>query len=279
MVFEHVLLTRFNVRLSEDQQPPSEEWLASRIQIFSDLCLPSVRRQRRPPQQWFVFCDARTPPRWQDQIERLSADGAFRPVWLDSAFDARAVNEAVAAEGLGRTDHLITTRLDCDDALAPHFTETVQQQLGRADGAYFINLVLGYQMSAGRFYLRPYIANPFISYVEPRSPRRPWATVFCRPHHLITDQPLLQVRCRPAWLQVIHGLNLANRVRGIRAGGGTPTRLFDVPEHYLTSRDSGLSLIADQFASGARFVTDSLRDGTTRSRLRNVIGRRLRGRP
>ncbi|MBC9726988.1 glycosyltransferase [Streptomyces sp. TRM68367] len=277
MDFEHVLLTRFNVRLSDDQESPCEEWLAARIRIFRDLCLPSVRRQRRPPQHWFVFCDARTPRRWQSEIERLAAGGAFRPVWLDGAFDARAVNEAVAAEGLGRRKYLVSSRLDCDDALAPHFTETVQQQLGRTSGAYFVNLVLGYQMSAGRFYLRPYIANPFISYVEPQFPGRPWATVFCRPHHMITDQPLVQVRCRPAWLQVIHGRNLTNRVRGIRTGDRMPTRLFDVPEHYLTGSDSTAAQVADQISSGVRFVTDSLRDGTTRSRLRNVIRHRLTG--
>ncbi|MFF5013629.1 glycosyltransferase [Streptomyces sp. NPDC001165] len=274
MAFEHVLLTRFNVRLTDDQEPPSEEWVAARIRIFSDLCLPSVRRQRRPPQQWFVFFDARTPRHWRNEIERLSTGGAFRPVWLDGAFDARAVNEALGADGLGRQEYLVTTRLDCDDALAPHFTETVQQHVGRAGDAYFINLVLGYQMSAGRFYLRPYIANPFISYVEPLSPGRPWATVFCRPHHMITDQPLVQVRCRPAWLQVIHGRNLSNRVRGIRSGDRMPIRLFHIPKHYLTHSDSAMAVVADQVSSGVRFVTESLRDGTTRSRLRNVIRHR-----
>ncbi|MER6059614.1 glycosyltransferase [Streptomyces sp. NPDC001792] len=63
MDFEHELLARFNVRISDDQAPPSDKWLAARIRIFGDLCLPSVRRQRRPRQQWFVFCNAQTPLR------------------------------------------------------------------------------------------------------------------------------------------------------------------------------------------------------------------------
>ncbi|MGW1809122.1 glycosyltransferase [Streptomyces sp. NPDC002078] len=275
MNFEHILLTRFNVRLSNDQEPPPEEWLAARIPIFRELCLPSVRRQRTAPRQWFVFFDSGTPPHWRKEIERLSAGGDFRPVWLDGAFHAAAVNEAIAAAGMGRRDYLVTTRLDCDDALAPHFMETVQGQLRGAGGAYFINLTLGYQMSAGRFYLRPYIANPFISYVEPSAPERPWATVFCRPHHMITDQPLVQVRCRPAWLQVVHGGNLANRTRGIRTPSQKPTRLFSVPEWYLAENDSFAAMAADQFSSGIRFVAESLCDGTTRTRLRNVVGRRV----
>ncbi|MBA2945206.1 glycosyltransferase [Streptomyces himalayensis] len=271
MAVEHILLTRFNVRFMDDQEPPPEEWVAARFPIFRDLCLPSVRRQRRAPRQWFVFCDARTPQRWRGQIEKLSADGVFQPVWVEGGFGPTSVNKAISTAGLGRQKYLITSRLDCDDALAPHYVEAVQRQLGKVDGAYFVNLVFGYQMSAGRFYLRPYIANPFISYIEPNLPGRPWGTVFCRSHHMITDHPQVQVRCRPAWLQVIHGHNLANQVTGIRSAGRMPARLFGVPEQYLTNNDSVVTMAAEHAASALRFVTGSLQDDAKRARLRNAI--------
>lgn len=274
MSFEHVLLTRLNVRLGAGQAAPPDEWLAARLTLFRDFCLASVERQKRRPHHWLVFCDARTPESRRDDIEKLSADGAFRPVWLDGPFDAVAASRAVTAAGAGRAEHLITSRLDCDDALAPHFTETVQRQFAPGREPYFVNLALGYQMSAGRFYLRPYLANPFISLVERRSPGCPWDTVYCRPHHLVTDQRLVQVRSRPAWLQVIHGGNLANQVRGFRVPGRGPAHAFSVPAGYLCDDESLIAVAADQMATGARFVAGSLRDPQALRRLRNVITRR-----
>lgn len=275
MFFEHVLLTRLNVRLAADREAPPEDWLAARLPLFRDLCVPSVERQRHGPQHWFVFCDAQTPRPWRDEIEKLSAYGVFRPVWLDGPFDAAAASRAIVAAGAGQEEYLITSRLDCDDALAPHFAETVQQQFAPHRRAYFVNLALGYQMSGGRFYLRPYLANPFVSYVERRSVGRLWDTVFCRPHHLITDQPLVQVRNRPAWLQVIHGGNVANQVRGFRVPGRRPAADFCVPDEYLSEDDSLITVAADQMVTGARFVAGSLRNPEALRRLRNVIARRL----
>jgi hypothetical protein len=275
MSFEHILLTRLNVQLTDDQGPASEDWLAARLPLFRDVCVPSVRRQRASPLKWFVFCDARTQGGGRDEIEKLAADGVFEPVWVKGRFGPERVNEAIAEGGLGRRRFLITSRLDCDDAIAPHFCETVQEHFEPTRTAYFVNLLFGYQMSSGRFYLRPYIANPFVSHVEQRSPGRPWDTVFCLPHHLITDRPLKQVRCRPAWLQVIHDRNLANKVRGVRFPARGPAEVFNVPAHYPVSEEPLLAMVADQVASGTRFLVDSLRDETTRRRLLNVVAGRL----
>ena len=58
--------------------------------------------------------------------------------------------------------------------------------------------------------------NPFISRVE--ADVRALQTVFVDQHQLLSGYGrITQVRTEPMWIQVIHGGNIANVVRGIRA--------------------------------------------------------------
>ena len=45
----HVILTRFNVRLTADAQLPCETWLRHRIELFERFTAPSIAAQSVQP--------------------------------------------------------------------------------------------------------------------------------------------------------------------------------------------------------------------------------------
>lgn len=265
--FRHVLLTRFNTRPADDGAGPDDAWLADRLRLFETYCVPSVRRQTCRDFTWLVFFDAATPARWRSRFEALAASAGFRAVFLDTPFDGGRASRAITRLGLDDAPYLVTSRLDNDDALAPHFVAAVQRAVRPRD-LEFLNLPLGYQLAGGRVFLRPYLAGSFASLVERRR-EEPWRTVHFVQHHLIGHHPVRQLRSGPAWLQVVHGGNLANEVRGIPVRGSAAARLFG-----LVDLDPHAPTLTEQAAAAARFVVRGLSTSDARERAASALRRR-----
>ena len=263
-VFRHVLLTRFNARRPESTARPDAAWLRDRWRLFETYCLPSIARQTCKDFSWLVFFDAATDSSWRDRIEATASSAGFRPVFLDEPFTGRAAATAISAAGLDDSPFLITSRVDNDDALAPHFIGTVQHAFRPRD-LEFVNLPLGYQLSERRVYLRPYLASSFASLVE-RVTDDPLRTVHFTEHHLIGRHALRQVWSPPAWLQVVHGDNLANEVRGIPvAGAGAATR-FELDDVIVSSPS-----LRTRLEAVARFASRGLASPAARERAASVL--------
>jgi len=109
---------------------------------------------------------------------------------------------------------VITTRLDNDDAVDPKLLELVANaaSVGHFE---FINATNGLVVNQNRFYRKRDLSNAFISASEPVESFR---TVWLDQHHRLGKYaPIKQLPLKDAWIQIIHGSNLANRVRGVRA--------------------------------------------------------------
>ncbi|WP_082506916.1 glycosyltransferase [Arthrobacter sp. Leaf337] len=220
--FDHFLLTRFNTRLDARA---SEAWLRHRIGYFESLCRYSVINQTNKNFRWLIYFDADRDEWFQDEVDRLAA-GVFEPVWVDGPLSpekaAAAVQERVSA------DWVITTRVDNDDALARDFIDAVQAQFGKEDHQ-FINFQSGLQMSdEGEVYYRSDPSGPFISLIERRT-AKPLRGVYVGRHDKIAEfGPIRQVVTHPMWLQMVHGLNIGNALRGVRAAPEVVAAYFDV---------------------------------------------------
>lgn len=221
--FRHVLLTRFNTRRPAEIAP-DERWLGNRWPLFERFCVPSVTNQHCRNFDWLIFFDAGTSTTWRERIEASADIAGFSPVFLDEPFTAGAASRAISAMRLDDAPFLITSRLDNDDALAPQFIAAVQAAF-RPRPLEFLNLPWGYQLADNRIFLRPYLASSFASLVEKGDTGAP-RTVHFTEHHLIGRHPVRQVWSPPAWLQVVHGANLANEVRGIPIGGRAAASRF-----------------------------------------------------
>ncbi|MDV8146979.1 glycosyltransferase [Arthrobacter sp. B10-11] len=220
--FDHFLLTRFNTRLEERA---SEEWLRHRIRYFESLCRASVLSQTNKKFRWLIYFDAERAEWFQKEVDRLGA-GVFEPIWIDGPLTPEKA--AAAVEERTSAPWVITTRVDNDDALARDFIEAVQAQFGREDHQ-FINFQAGLQMSdGGEVYYRSDPSGPFISLIERRTDK-PLKAVYVGRHDKISEfGPIRQVVAHPMWLQMVHGLNIGNALRGIRAAPGIVGEYFDI---------------------------------------------------
>jgi hypothetical protein len=219
--FRHVILTRFNVKI-EQSAPPGTAWLEDRFSLFERFCLPSVQAQTCGDFVWVIFCDPDIPARYRDRIAEYTRWSTLRPIYFRHQFEGGMVRAAVAELAKGYT-HLITSRLDNDDAICRTYVESVQQRF-RGQQFEFLNFTNGYVWCDGRVWSARHGSNPFISLVE-RADR--YSTVYCGNHMDLHEQgPVVQIAEPAGWLQVVHGRNLSNRV------WGTPCPDLDISSEF-----------------------------------------------
>jgi hypothetical protein len=181
---------------------------------------------------------------------------------MPNAFVSESIVKAIPAE----PEWLLTTRLDNDDGLHEDFAARVQdaQTLQRAE---VLNGPVGIILCGDRAYRQRHLSNAFISLSEPFSARK---TIFEVQYHIHADKfyPVRQLEPEPMWLQVIHGGNVSNRVRGRRvslayAAQGFPALADRAPAAVAESRASILAenLTADVVRFFYDFARAILRQG------------------
>ena len=215
---KHVFLTRFNVpspgrELYLRSQPG---WLADRFRLFRDYCLPSVAQQTKTDFDWVIFFDRETPAEFKQVIGDLQKVFPFHAEFTD-LFMMPEIIPAVLPR-YADCDWLLTTRLDSDDILAVDHVARLREA-ARAGAAQVFNFPNGAILSAAgatpRLYRIVDRKNPFASLLEPMAldARTIWGQIHVNIARLA---PVRQLEGRPAWLQVVHGGNVSNRIKGTR---------------------------------------------------------------
>jgi hypothetical protein len=219
----HVILTRFNVKI-EQAGPPDLDWLEHRFSLFERFCLPSVQAQSCGNFVWLLFCDPDIPASFRDRIRTYAQWKTLQPIFFRHVFD-QGMARAAVAELVRGYSHLITTRLDNDDAICRTFVEAVQREF-RGQDFEFLNFTNGYIWEDSRIWAGRHASNPFMSLVERA---QAYSTIYCGNHMELNQQgPILQIPAPAAWLQVVHGNNLANRVWGTPEAGIDLSRDFEI---------------------------------------------------
>ncbi|RDV43403.1 hypothetical protein DOE76_18095 [Leifsonia sp. ku-ls] len=249
---DHVVLTRFNLPSEgyESLIRAKEGWLRSRVALFERYCLPSMRQQVGAEATWIIYFDPESPTWLREWIDDVNA-GDFVPVFRATVSHDELLSDLRAA--LDRTpDVLVTTNLDNDDALASDFLARVQAAAvpGRRTAIYLAD---GLIADARGVYRRRDRFNAFCSVAEDWGTDGDPVTCWLRAHNRLRESmPVASLRGRPGWLQVVHGENVSNRVRG---------RLVS-PAAY---RPAFGALLADRPQPGAAaLLTDRLLAGPAR---------------
>jgi hypothetical protein len=209
----HIVLTKYNAVIQGGTGRPGldPEWLDQRLRLFRDWPVAAMRAQTRSPEAWLVLVDAETPP---DHLDRLGAmlHGLGELVPVAGPLTDRRIGEIVGARLVGPWGRLITTRLDSDDAIASSYLQRVASACRGWQG--FVNAPLGYRVRGRRVVRCRDNGGPFLSFVEQLRGPAP-LTVHQIPHSEAAFRgPLRQLAGGPAWLQVVHGRNLANAFAG-----------------------------------------------------------------
>lgn len=210
----HVLLTRFNIASPgrEVAIRNSPGWLDRRFGLFEQFCLPSIAGQTERNFHWLIYFDKDTPAEFKERIERDRAIFNFTPRFV-AMFDKALIADDVRALAKPGEDLIVTTRLDNDDALSSDFVHRVQAAAVDAPAQTVLNFTQGIAMRNGRLYTASDHSNPFTSLVERDLPTM--ETIWAKSHHELGEKwTIVQVPSQPLWLQVVHGENVTNRIKG-----------------------------------------------------------------
>ncbi len=258
MSIPHVFLTRFNLPTTKvESSIYSPTWLTDRFELFRTFTVPSVLSQSPQNRHWIIYLDGNSPQWLKSAMRDLQEAGVATP-----NYGGRVQHEFLLThlrEVLGRDcGPLTTSNLDNDDGLAKDFVQRLRDvPVDVPDTAlYFTN---GLIRSGGRLYRR---SDPDNAFCAVRSDLADLRTCWSEWHNrLHTLMPVVCLDGDPGWLQVVHGTNVSNRVRG---------RLAD-PELY---RDLFPGLLDDVASvSPAQHVSDRLIRQPARGLRDTVRGR------
>lgn len=211
---DHVLLTRFNLPSVSAERiiRAKDGWLQQRVELFERYCLPSVRSQSNKEFRWIIYFDPESPEWLMRRIQEHRPLGLYQPFFRSSVSREELCADIRTVVGSPRAE-LITTNLDNDDGLATDFIDRIQSA-GRKGERTALYIVEGLIKSENSLYVFKDPRNAFCSVRETwKSPTTCWSNW----HNLLGENlPVIEICGKPGWLQVIHGRNVSNRIRGKR---------------------------------------------------------------
>lgn len=221
--FKHFILTQFNVKFkwskgntSTKGKVPNKEWFEHRIKLFDKFCYPSIINQINQNFDWLIFFDEETTDK-----SLLEKYNRFTPVFIrDYKFwNYKNIVKYIESVLNPKINWLMTTRFDCDDSLGKSYVKTMQDEFTPED--VILNPVNGitYDVRSGKAYTFSYrCSNPFITTIE-KLGNGPMKTCFRDNHPAMKKHfgRFVQIqKPKHLWLQIIHGKNLGNSLRGDR---------------------------------------------------------------
>lgn len=215
MPLSHVVVTRLNLTLgfAHARDTLDVDWLRRRLEPFAAVCHPSMQAQRAP-HRWVVAADARTP---EAILDELRAFAGVELALLEPPHEVEDLGRAVAELVGEGPRHLMTTRLDSDDALAADHLARLQAAFTPSDEPYFLNFPFGHMWHRRRLYACLDPANPFLSHVEALGAGTPLTAY--RVAHVWAHRvaPVRQLRAPSMWMQLIDDHNEVSALDGVRS--------------------------------------------------------------
>jgi teichuronic acid biosynthesis glycosyltransferase TuaH len=267
---DHALLTRFNLPSKgfESLVRAKDGWLHNRVELFERYCLPSVRAQTRKGFHWIVYFDPESPEWLLERIQDLSADGLFTPIFRAEVSADELLSDIEEVTGR-RTQNLLTTNVDNDDGLAADFVAQVQDvRCSHLPSAIYLSA--GLVKGGASVYLRHDDRNAFCSVRSTWSaPVTCWSAWHNQLGEIMATE---EVGGPPAWLQVVHGSNVSNRIRGrLVAADPFADRFPGLLDDVATVQT--LALVRDALVEGpVRLLRDGLRSAIKTATIR-LLGR------
>jgi len=216
-LFEHYVLTRFNIfidnwKIRFHDHPAfisRNSWMDKRLSLFENYCLPSMQNQSCLDFKWIIAFDESTEPRHRKIIDLYPK--RFDRIIVVYTTEEKFVNDQKRIMGT-QFKHLMTTRLDTDDALHEQAIRSLQD-LFDEQTFEFLNFRHGFQydLKSGQLFFGFGESSPFMTLVEKNE--GDLKTVWTEPHQNIHQKyKAKQVRDKRYWLQIVHDLNLLNQI-------------------------------------------------------------------
>lgn len=276
--FYHVILTRFNLCSSSNRESKlrnTKGWLEERFQLFEKYCLPSVLGQTNQNFHWYIFFDIDTPVSYKERALAYTQQNKNIKLFWVKALPSRAIHDYIRENDYAKSQLLITTRLDNDDALNKNFIAKTQElALGRqkTKEPFVINFDNGLCLNNARAYQHRDVLNAFTSLVEPFL--SDINTVWKYQHRQLNHFKVVNLQDSFMWLQVIHNLNVSNCVRGLRINNRMLKQNFNLEyvDEKLNKDNQSLIFLENVFFYPVRLTKELCRI-IYKSSLQRVIKR------
>lgn len=221
-MFDHFLITRFNVKLSiwevthSGKEVRTNEWMEHRFNLFEKFTLPSVLNQTNNNFRWLIYFDKNTSEKYRKKALLLEQHHFNISVYFITGMDVFLPEIISAINNLRdyKNNFLITTRLDNDDLIHKNFIKTIQESFIPENGT-LIDLRRGYQLNLqnNKITIRHFFQHYscFLSLIEDVSS---FKTVFSRRIEDWTmEKKILIHDFAPLFIESVHGENLVNSPR------------------------------------------------------------------
>lgn len=202
MEYDHLILTRFNLRIPGLTGHFSESWQERRLMQFMKYTVPSVCAQTSSNFRWLVFFDSERALSMRDQLSELDRYSFIELVFFEKSCDQVGLIQQYCSETT-TSGLCLTTRLDSDDAIHPFFVEELQCFVNATfDLSKDLCVVYDYRnkvyFDPGTktfFRMRSNQTTPFASMLEARSDKF-FKTGYCTEHRRLADGDVIEV-CLP----------------------------------------------------------------------------------
>lgn len=210
--FQHFLITRINIdwhisRPKTRQQRNDPDFLKHRLDVFEQICYPSVNAQTTQNFIWLLLVDSELPNSFKKRIEKYTSSTKIIPVYINNKDTCLQSLKQVIADNYALSNkYLITTNLDSDDAISEEFILTIQNQFHNQNFE-FINFPFGYlyRFKDQKLYLREWLTAPCHTLIESY---HNFQSVLNYPHTTINKYKVSQILTKPMWLMTAHGKNV-----------------------------------------------------------------------
>lgn len=224
-------------------------WLEHRFRLFETFTLPSIDAQTSKNFDWLVYSHPDTPEAFARRLESYCQSRPMHIV-LSEDFDEHIARSSVLERARSDTSHLITSRVDNDDALGKTFLETVQSKFCGQDAA-FLNFDLGLELRKQHLYRTQDLASHYCSAIEAREK---FGSVFATSHaQIATVYPVEHVRDKYRWLTIVHERNAINTVSGQRCSAKFLMDEFDFLDLALVD-DRSFGIAKERVGAASRRV-------------------------
>lgn len=227
MMYNHFIITRFNLRKSEwtiDKNSEvilEDQWLLERNELFKNYCLPSILNQTSKKFKWLIFFQKGTEADVSSIISILEAYSFIELIFMDGYDEFQNKLSTLIKERMDSDSiKVLTTRLDNDDALHEMFICDLQRSIELVPSDTILQFPYGICLKQGRIRkiaLQYYPLNQFLTLLEHYNPTQDPLTILGREHTVWKKEGynIYNVTKEPRWLQVVHERNLVNVYQGI----------------------------------------------------------------
>lgn len=259
----YYILTRFNTGLYSAHRKGKrygrmltrDQWMQQRMQLFCNICVPSIKAQTCQDFVWLLAVDPRTPRNYIVMIKEVLKGIPY--ILLNNTLsharkgDATVhfkqhVKERVIVD---TPDYLITTRLDNDDALNKNFVAKVREHLIGKE-TQILDFPIGWSLSWIHKKIRPIhprVCTHFLSIGEFVHHPGKILTAFACTHGSAAKRFLVEQaeKDTPMWLETCHGHNLANSYQQYKLANGISPK-WTAKERHLSEVQEDFGIHEDQ---------------------------------